>query len=229
MSASRRQSTVGQARLRLEQTPDFSRKAFVVSSGNAEALAAIESWPRWSSAALVVVGPAHAGKSHLAAIWARLSGAEVLGPETPFLPHRGRAVALEDADQRPTDEALFHLLNIAEPGATLLMTARATPRSWQTDLPDLRSRLNAMRVVEVAAPDDAVLAKLLEKFFRERNIRPEADVVPYLIRRIERSSAAAYDIVARIDEAADVQRRGITRTLARDVFDSVGAAGDLFD
>ena len=124
---------------------------------------------------------------------------------------------------------MFHLLNIAQTGVSLLMTARVPPRAWQTDLPDLRSRLNALRVVEVATPDDAVLAKLMDKFFRERNIRPEADVIPYLVRRIERSSAAAYDIVARIDEAADIQRRGITRTLARDVFDSAAAAGDLFD
>jgi len=218
-----------QARLRLERAPDFGRAAFTVSPGNAEALSAVEAWPRWPSATLVLVGPAHSGKSHLAAIWARTSGAAILYPKDALLPHRGSAVALEDADTRPTGEDLFHLLNIAEAGASVLITARMPPRAWENDLPDLRSRLNALRVVEVAAPDDTVLVKLLEKFFRERSIRPEADVIPYLVRRIERSSTAAYDIVERIDEAADQQSRGITRALAREVLDRAQMANDLFD
>lgn len=124
---------------------------------------------------------------------------------------------------------MFHLLNVTGPGATLLMTARTPPREWTCALPDLRSRLNALWIVELSPPDDDVLSGLLTKFFRERNIRPEPDVIPYLLRRIERSAAAASDIVAMIDEAADVERRGVTRAFARGVLDRAEAANDLFD
>lgn len=218
-----------QARLPLERSPDFERESFIISQGNAAAFAAIEAWPRWPGGRLVLVGPAHAGKSHLAAIWAKRTRAEVLRPGDALLPHRGSAVVLEDADQRIADEGLFHLLNVADPEAFVLMTARTAPRQWTAHLPDLRSRLNALWVVELAIPDEVVLAGLLAKFFRERNIRPEPDVIPYLLRRIERSAAAAFDIVSRIDEAADAERREVTRVFAGDILDRAEAALDLFD
>jgi chromosomal replication initiation ATPase DnaA len=109
------------------------------------------------------------------------------------------------------------------------MTARTPPREWQTTIPDLRSRLNALRVIELAAPDDDVLLGLLEKFFRERNIKPDPDVAPYLAIRIERSAAAAAAIVARIDEAAAAERREITRAFASRIFEREAQARDLFD
>ena len=87
-------------------------------------------------------------------------------------------------------------------GGGLLLTATATPQSWPASLPDLRSRLNAMPVAELPPPDDAVLEGLLKNFFRERNIKPTDDVIPYLLRRIERSAVSARQIVDRLDEAA---------------------------
>ena len=99
------------------------------------------------------------------------------------------------------------------------MAARKPPMQWKTDVPDLRSRLNALTVAQLGAPDDALLRQVLEKFFRERNIRPGEDVYAYLLRRIERSIPAAREVVRRLDEAADEQQRGISRVLAREVLD----------
>ena len=229
MKAPKNQPPAVQARLPLQRSPDFDRASFIVSDSNRSAFEAVEAWPRWPDSRLVLVGPAHAGKTHLAAIWAKASVAIHVRPDELLPPHLQSAIVLEDMDRRPRDEALFHLLNVAGPGATVLMTARTPPREWCCGLPDLRSRLNALLVVELATPDDAVLLGLLRKFFRERNIRPEPDVIPYLLRRIERSAAAALDIVARIDEAADVERREITRVFARDVLDRAETAYDLFD
>ena len=229
MSAPRRHSTSLQARLPLQRAPAFDRESLIVSPSNAAAVAAVEAWPHWPDGRLVLVGPPQAGKSHLAAIWAKTAGAQVVRAEETLKPAPGRAIVLEDADRRPRDETLFHLLNASGPGAALLMTARSAPRDWSCDLPDLRSRLNALWVVELSTPDDAVLNGLLTKFFLERNIRPEPDVIPYLLKRIERSAAAAFEIVAGIDEAADVEQRGITRAFARDVLDRAEAGDDLFD
>lgn len=229
MKTPSKQSPAGQARLPLQRVPDFDRGSLIVSNSNAAAFAAIEKWPDWPDGRLVLVGPPQSGKSHLAAIWAKAAGATLVRhTEAPPL-DRHSAIALEDMDRRPRDEAMFHLLNDTGPGATLLMTARTPPREWTCGLRDLRSRLNALWVVELSTPDDTVLFGLMTKFFRERNIRPDLDVIPYLLRRIERSAAAAYDIVARIDEAADVERRGVTRAFVRDVLDRAEAGHDLFD
>ncbi len=208
--------------------PSFDRANFIVSAGNTEALRAVEGWRHWPDPRLVLVGPANAGKSHLAAIWARQAGAIRLDgrrlddkPSSPLL--------IENADQLEAGEAMFHLLNAAEEARPVLMTARTPPRDWMTAIPDLRSRLNALRVIELAPPDDGVLLGLLEKFFRERNIRPEPDVAPFLARRIERSAAAAAAIVASIDEAAAAERREINRAFAGRILERTSKAPDLFD
>ena len=112
---------------------------------------------------------------------------------------------------------------------SLLVTARTPPAAWPADLPDLRSRLNALPVASLSEPDDAVLAALLDKFFRERNIRPPEDLTPYLVRRIERSAAAARDIVVRLDETADALHRPISKALAREILEKDSDQTDMWD
>ena len=143
---------------------------------------------------------------------------------------QGRPVLLEDADQGASDETLFHLINMAgADGGGLLVTARTPPSAWPAALPDLRSRLNALPVAELPPPDDAILEGVLSKLFRERNIRPTDDLIPYLLRRIERSIPRAQEIVARLDEAADAEQRPVSRALARQILEIDGEAGELFD
>ena len=212
----------------LTREPALDRASFIVSPGNAEALAAVDNWREWPDPRLVLVGPSNAGKSHLATIWASLAGARILS-EAAELGADRRPVVLEDADRHPASDALFHLLDSARPSHPVLMTARRHPRDWPATLPDLRSRLNALRVVELAAPDDVVLLALMAKFFRERNIRPKRHVLPFLVRRIERSAAAAFDIVARIDDVAAAEGREVTRALAREVLDRRADTRDVID
>jgi chromosomal replication initiation ATPase DnaA len=160
------------------------------------------------------VGPTH-GRRH--ALAGRL-----------FLPLPEGALLVENADQAP-DEALFHLLNRAAVSGGLLLTARTAPASWTADLPDLRSRLNALTVAQLTEPDDAILVAVFEKFFRERNIRPADDLIPYLLNRIERSVPRAQEIVARIDEAADAEGRAVSRALARQILESEPPTLSLFE
>ena len=215
---------LAQQRLPLLQPQPRDQANFIPSSCNAEARAALESWPTWPGGKLALVGPEGSGKSHLAVAWAKKVGAQVIGPDAPAPPSLApaRPTLLEDADRRPADETLFHLIERADANAPLLMTARAAPRAWSTDLPDLRSRLNALMVAELQSPDDVVLEGMLDRLFRERNIRAKKSVLDYLVRRIERSARTARVVVERLDEAAAAERRNITPQLAREVlgFDS---------
>ena len=223
-----------QFRLELRRASSYRREDFIVSPSNVGAVRAVDDWPVWHAGALALVGPEGAGKSHLARAWANRAGAAVLalseGDPPDLTQLRGRPVLLEDADQGAPDEVIFHLINMAGvPGGGLLLTGRNPPSAWQARLPDLRSRLNALSVAELPAPDDLILEGLLRKFFRERNIRPTDDLIPYLLRRIERSASRAREVVARLDEVADAEQRGVSRALARQILDNDGDTLDLFD
>jgi len=208
-----------QLRLNLRQAQTFRRESFVVSACNAEAAARIDSWPRWTLGALALVGPAGAGKTHLALAWADKAAARVANFDTldsafdidgPLL--------IEDADRGFTEERLFHLLNrAADPFRALLITARSRPASWPAALPDLRSRLNALPVVELGQPDDGVLSGALRRLFAERLITPSPELIAYLVARMERSVPAAAALVDRLETAATAQGRPLNRSLARDV------------
>jgi chromosomal replication initiation ATPase DnaA len=137
---------------------------------------------------------------------------------------------VEDADRLEDPEALFHLINIA--GRTrggLLLTARTLPASWATVLPDLKSRLNALPVAELAPPDDVVLTGVMRNLFRDRNIRASDELLAYLVRRIDRSIPEAQRMVSRLDDAADHQGRPVSRSLARQILEIDPVDGDLFD
>ena len=220
-----------QLRLSLKRPASYTRDEFVQGASNAEALAAIDAWPRWAGGCLALVGPPSAGKTHLARAWAANAHAVALDRIAPDIAAAsGHPVLLEDVDQGVDEEALFHLINLAAlKGSGLLVTARTLPGSWPARLPDLRSRLNALPVAEIAAPDDEVLQGVLKKFFRERNIRPHDDVYPYLLKRMERSIAGARAIVERLDETDHPDIRPVSRVLARQILEGDNQNLDLFE
>ena len=195
---------------------------------------ALDAWPNWHAGCLALVGPEGAGKTHLARAWARQSGATVVKADQSGVADLaallGKPVLVEDADAGASDDMLFHLINMAgEPGGGLLLTARTPPSAWAAALPDLRSRLNAMAVAELPPPDDLILEGVLRKFFREHHILPGDDLIAYLVRRIERSVPVARDVVQRLDEAADIDQRPVTRALARQILEIDGETPDLFE
>lgn len=224
-----RPSPADQMRLPLQRDLPEGAEGFVVSDSNRAAVEALADWPSLIGGAMAICGPAGCGKSRLAQIWAERVGAVALhGAEAAVIDPmelEGRPILLDRA-RDVDDETLFHLINLAQaPGGALLLVARSAPSSWDVALPDLRSRLDAVISVPMEAPDDAVLAAMLEARFAERGIRPQKDVVPYLLRRIDRSAAAAAEVVERLD----AMHRPVTRTLARAVVEGTDESGELFE
>jgi chromosomal replication initiation ATPase DnaA len=215
-----------QLRLPLQSDVPMGAATFVRSASNEAAARVLERWPDAAGQVMAICGPAGCGKSHLAAIWAERVGAVALnGAEAAHhdpLELEGRPVLLDIA-QDADDETLFHLINLAQAdGGALLLVSRPSPRFWKVKVPDLRSRLDSIRVTAMEEPDDVVLAAILRARFAERSITPTDELIDYLVHRIDRSAAAVEDVVARLDE----QHRPVTRALARQVLDAVGAEDD---
>ena len=217
--------------LDLPTRPALGRAAFFVAPANRLALALVDSWPGWPGGRLAVTGPAGAGKTHLAHVWAARAGATILslrdlaGIDLATLPATA-AVAVEDVDRlsalrrgrAAAEEVLFHLCNhLAAGGGSLMVSGRRPPARWTVRLPDLASRLAAATVAKLDAPDDALLAALLVKHFADRQVVVPPGLIDYLVPRIERSSAAAEAVVAALDRAGLAGRRPLTPRLAAEV------------
>ncbi|SFE91018.1 hypothetical protein SAMN04488523_11212 [Sulfitobacter brevis] len=207
----------------------LERDAFFIAPSNAVAVAMIDSWQAWAGGKLVLTGPHGSGKTHLVHVWAKMSGARIIAAQdldlaaVPAL--ATGPVAVEDVPQIAGDDAaetaLFHLHNLVlAEGHALLVTGTAPVPHWGLTLPDLTSRLRGTTAAALEPPDDTLLSALLVKLLADRQLTPKPDLVPYLLGRMDRSFAAAIDIVERLDAASLALKRPVTRALASQVLDN---------
>jgi chromosomal replication initiation ATPase DnaA len=208
----------------LPHAESLSRDDFLEGSANAEALGLIDGWPDWPNRVMLLAGPEGCGKSHLAAIWAEQAGARSTMAHTltaatvPGTLATGAVVVEDLCPGNFDDRALFHLLNLArEDGAYVLMTSRVAPVAMDIALRDLRSRLRAVPVVQLKAPDDQLFRALIVKFCADRQMSIDETVVSYIASRIERSFAAARRTVELLDSEALRLGRPVTRALAAEL------------
>lgn len=204
----------------LPHIPALGSDDFLISASNEQAVALIQAWPDWPGRVAVLAGPEGSGKTHLANVWRARSGADAFaaaGVEEAVerLRDEARPVVIEDIDRASLSEhATFHLLNLArEQVFDVLITARTEPGAWPVSLPDLRSRLRSAALVRIEEPDEALLGAVLVKLFADRQLSVEPGVIGYLLRRTERSMAAAQKLVEAIDLASFAERRRVTRSL----------------
>jgi len=205
--------------------PSLGGEDFLVSGSNEQAVGLINAWPAWPNPIAILSGPQGSGKTHLVNVWRAVSGAvsfpaPSLRQAVAQVLEQPAPIAIEDFDHAPVDEhAAFHLINLArERRFDLLITGRRPPGEWSIALPDLRSRLRSAALVTIAEPDEALLSAVLVKLFADRQLSVEPGVIGYVMRRMERSMAAAQALVEALDRAALAQKRAVTKVLAAKLF-----------
>ncbi len=215
--------------LDLGHRPAHGRADFLVVPSNENAVAWIDRWPDWPAPALILHGPAASGKTHLAAVWEQRVGAAFIdmndfaAQDGDELSRRGPHLVLDHIDpwigDRAAETLLFHLYNILrEEKRTLLLTMRMSPARAPFILPDLASRLRAASAAEIQPPDDVLLSAVLVKLFADRQLEISHDVLNYILPRMERSFAAARDLVSAADTLALAEKKPVSVALMRRVF-----------
>jgi hypothetical protein len=194
------------SQIALPLAPGGPPERILLGASNQPVIDALGRAADWPFRTAVLVGPPRSGKS-LIASWFAASGA-------------GEAV--DDADALPEDE-LFHRWNRAQAsGTALLLVSGAAPGAWRVTLPDLASRLGSAWLLRIGAPDDALLAELLEDYARRRGLSLGVGAVEWLLARLERSYAAAEELVAAADRLSLERKQPVTLALLRDALAVTG-------
>ena len=200
------------------------REDFIIGACNRLAAAWINRWPDWPKPghSLNLVGPAGAGKSHLAAIWQEMCGARlcncpaeltsiVAGADVPLI-----VLDKIDSTFNWPEDTLFHLFNRCdvEFGGLLMLSEKPVAQlNW--DLADLGSRMRGVAMASIDLPDDALIYALLEKYFTDRQLLAPPTMLRYLISRMERSFDTVQEVAAALDQRSIADKKPLSVGLAR--------------
>ncbi|MDV6329479.1 DnaA ATPase domain-containing protein [Asticcacaulis sp. 201] len=214
--------------LDLEAADRFSRDNFIATTELAALMGVLLHRDQWLSPHLILLGPEGSGKTHLGHIFAETSQGRFLTADDTYALDHGtleNVTYVVDDAENASEEALFHLCNhVQKTAKQLVLLTENQPIAWDVHLPDLASRLNAMRIMTLPEPDEDLLIAILNKLFAQRAISPSPDFIDYIARRMDRSVSAAQKIVTELEHYAN--GRPFNRALAKSFFEQ---NSDLFD
>lgn len=185
--------------------------AFLITNSNLRAAQTLEHWETWPVMAAVLTGPRKSGRSLLARIFAAKSQGSII----------------DDAENVP-EAQIFHAWNQAQAEhRPLVIVADALPPTWGVRLPDLKSRLAASPHAAIGAPDDELIAALLDHLFQRRGLDARPDLVTWLSTRIERSHIVIQRVVDALDQEVLESRKRLSIPLARATLTEAGLIDGL--
>lgn len=198
----------------------YQREDFIVTSRNQEAFSWITYWETWPHFSLLVSGPSHAGKTHLAAIFQYLSSATFIQADALHYPEAlftsSTSPFILDPLHLQEEEPFLHFYNLCqEKQRKLLLTTETHPKQWKLKLPDLRSRLMAIPYITIEEPDDALMRGIFLKRFSDLQISISNPVLDYLVTHIERSYSALQNTVLLLNDASLAEHKKVTLPLVK--------------
>jgi Bacterial dnaA protein len=191
-----------QIALPLDELRGGTSSSLIITPSNSTAFAGISSSANWPKGCAILTGPARSGKSLMARYFSGQGGTVIDDAETSV------------------DETLFNAWNRSqETSVPLLLISRWRPADWSIELPDLKSRVGAALLLEIAAPDDEMIEQLLQKQLADRGAVISIDAISYVKRRIERSYAAIESFARAANTMALAENVPVNLALVKKVLD----------
>ncbi len=192
-----------QIALPLDELRSGASSSLIITACNATAFAGLSSSAHWAKRCAILTGPARSGKTLMARYFSGQDG-----------------TVIDDAEAC-SDEVLFNAWNRAqESGVPLLLISRWQPAEWNISLPDLKSRLGAAVLLDIAPPDDEMIEQLLQKQLVDRGAAISIDALSFVKRRIERSYAALEKFARAANAMAMADNAPVNLTLVKRVLES---------
>lgn len=133
-------------------------------------------------------------------------------------------IILDDIDavlgKENWDEALFHFYNLVKDSAgSLLMTSSKAPSSFESILPDLKSRLGWELVYQLEELSDADKVQALQHRASERGLKLTFEAGQYLLNRLPRDTHKLFAVLEQLDKQSLAQNRSLTVPFIKKVLD----------
>ena len=114
------------------------------------------------------------------------------------------ALAIDDADQCSDGRNLLAAINLCrDRQAPVLLSGPPDPLRWFDWPGDLRSRLQAMPIAAIGAPDEETLAAMLIEECARRFMILPSDAASYLAQRVERAWTSIGLLADEIERSPD--------------------------
>lgn len=205
--------------------PDTTQSPFLETPANASAVRMFQRWKQWPDGQMCLVGDEGSGKTRLLKDWAEQIGAGIVSgadlDKADISSISGLSVSalvVDDADLTPPGAGLLAALNLCKDrGAVIALAGKSEPSKWMATIPDLQSRLTAMPVVHLDAPDEETLQTMLIAACKARFMKLPEDTAKYLAHRMERSYAHIDDVVQAMEQSAN--GKALTKVTARNALE----------
>lgn len=219
-------------RMRLRDTARFS--SFVVG-GNAQACAALQGSRPAVPPVVWLWGRAGSGKSHLLQAACADAGGRneaaayidlALAPSSAMLEGCDtlELVCLDGLDAVAAapewNTAIFRLHTLLQDGpGRLVVASSGPPASLAFTLPDLRSRLLAADVHQLAELDEAGQCEALQVRAASRGLELSEEAALYLVHRLPRDLHSLFAVLDQLDEASLAAQRRLTVPFLRNALE----------
>ena len=185
---------------------NYFEEDFYVSENNFEAYKLIESWPKWSSKFINIFGPSGCGKTHLANIFNKkinsffINASELNNNNLSAI--KAKECLIIDEYKNNVEENLFYsVINQSYLSNQFIIINSLKPiQSFDVNLNDLKSRLGSFVNVSINLPTDELIKVVISKNFSEKQVQIESKLLEYIVKNIDRSYEAIFDLIDKLDD-----------------------------
>lgn len=207
---------------------ELALESLIVSDANETAVSVLSGPQNWPFPVVCLRGAPRSGLTVLARAWSReFDGSFYTARDFSRLKPKALSdlsasyVAIDDADRIKASENLLSLINSAAvAGGRVLLAAKTHPSQWDTTSADLKSRLMALPVIEIAEPDERMLEARLEVAAAKHFLKLDPEIVKYLVPRLELSYEAVETFVESLNDTVTMTGRAPSVPLAREVLEA---------
>ena len=199
----------------------YFEKDFFVSNNNFEAYKLIESWPKWSSRFINIFGPSGCGKTHLANIFNKkinsyfIKASEINNNILTDIKAK-ECLIIDDFKNNVEEKIFYSILNQSHlSNQYIIINSLKSIQTLDVKLNDLKSRFNSFVNIAIDLPTDELIKVIISKNFSDKQVKIESKLLEYIIKNIDRSYEAIFDLIDKLDDFSLSSGRSININLIK--------------